>query len=593
MCGLAGELRFDHTSADVAAVVKMNGAHSRRGPDGEGIFSLGSRCFGHRRLSIMDLSQRAHQPFIDNVAGMGIVFNGAIYNHHELRQELKEAGYQFVSTGDTEVIIKAWHAWGEKALDRFYGMFAFVLWERDSGITYLARDRLGIKPLYYTVDSERLRFASTLPALLAAGDVDTSLDPQALHYYLSMHAVVPAPHTILRGVKKLPPGSLMTVQPTGKCTVRQWWTLDFRRSEEDEKRSFDDWKQAVLDALQLSVKRRLVADVPVGVLLSGGLDSSLITGLLAEAGTPDLRTYAIGFEAVDEEAGDEFRYSDLVARHYATHHEKLYIPAPDLLQALPRAIDAMAEPMVSHDCVAFYLLSEAVSRHSKVVQSGQGADEVFGGYHWYPPLTDIRNPAAGVDAYRRVFFDRTHEEISALLPPDMLLDDASGLFLQHHFAKPGADSVIGRALRLDTTVMLVDDPVKRVDNMTMAFGLEARVPFLDHELVELAARIPARHKVAEGGKFVLKEAARAVIPAAVIDRPKGYFPVPALKYLRGDFLEFVRGTLDSHTARTRGLFRRDVIESMYESPDSHITPLRGSKLWQMALLEAWLQAHGI
>lgn len=593
MCGLAGELRFDQNFADVAAVLKMNGAHSARGPDGEGIFSLGPRCFGHRRLSIMDLSPRGHQPFVDNATGLGVVFNGAIYNHHELRTELQALGYQFVSTGDTEVIVKAWHAWGEQALTRFFGMFAFVLWERDSGMTYLARDRLGIKPLYYTADAARLRFASTLPALLAAGGVDTSLDPQALHYYLSMHAVVPAPHTILRGVKKLPPGSLMTVHPTGKCEVEQWWKLDFLRSEEDETRSFEDWKAMVLDALRVSVKRRLVADVPVGVLLSGGLDSSLITGLLAEAGTPDLRTYAIGFEAVDEEAGDEFHYSDLVSRHFATIHEKLLIPAPDLLQALPRAITAMAEPMVSHDCVAFYLLSEAVSKHSKVVQSGQGADEVFGGYHWYPPLMEISDPGAGVDAYRRVFFDRTHEEIRALLPADMALEDASSHFLEKHFAAPGADSVIDRALRLDTTVMLVDDPVKRVDNMTMAFGLEARVPFLDHELVELAARIPARHKVAHGGKHVLKEAARAVIPPEVIDRPKGYFPVPALKYLRGDFLEFVRGTLDSAAARKRGLFQRETVDRMFQAPDSHITSLRGSKLWQMALLEAWLQAHGI
>jgi asparagine synthase (glutamine-hydrolysing) len=571
----------------------MTDAQSRRGPDGEGIFSLGGRCFGHRRLSIMDLSNRAHQPFIDNSLGMGVVFNGAIYNHHELREELRAAGYQFVSSGDTEVIIKAWHAWGPKALDRFYGMFAFALWDRDSGMTWLARDRLGIKPLYYTANKERMHFASSLPALLKGGDIDTSLDPEALHYYMSFHAVVPAPHTILRGVRKLAPGSLMTVHPDGDYKIKEWWRLDFTRSEEDEKRSFQDWKQEVLNTLRLSVKRRLVADVPVGVLLSGGLDSSLITGLLAEAGTTDLRTYSIGFESVDNEAGDEFHYSDLVARHYGTVHEKLHIPADDLLRALPDAIGAMSEPMVSHDCVAFYLLSQAVSRHSRVVQSGQGADEVFGGYHWYPPLTDINYPAQGVDAYRRVFFDRDHEELRALLQPGLRLEDASTHFVSTHFAKPGADSVIDRALRLDTTVMLVDDPVKRVDNMSMAFGLEARVPFLDHQLVELAARIPARHKVAHGGKYVLKEAARSVIPAEVIDRPKGYFPVPALKYLRGDFLDYVRGTLGSQAARNRGLFCRDAVEAMLQSPDSHITPLRGSKIWQIALLEAWLQTQGV
>jgi asparagine synthase (glutamine-hydrolysing) len=593
MCGIAGELRFDRQFADVRAVSEMTQAQARRGPDGEGLFSIGGRCFGHRRLSIMDLSQRAHQPFIDNMLGIGIVFNGAIYNHHELRQELQLAGYQFVSTGDTEVIVKAWHAWGMQALERFYGMFAFALWERDSGMTFLVRDRLGIKPLYYTLDNQRLRFASFLPALLKAGGVDTSLDPQALHYYLTFHAVVPAPHTLLRSVRKVVPGTCMSIHPNGKCETREWWRLDFEHSETDRSRSFDDWKQAVLDSLRKSVERRLVADVPVGVLLSGGLDSSLITGLLAEAGTPDLRTYSIGFDAVDNEAGDEYHYSDLIARHYGTIHEKIHIPAADLLRALPEAIGAMAEPMVSHDCVAFFLLSQAVSRHSRVVQSGQGADEVFGGYHWYPPLMAVGDAATAIDTYRNVFFDRDHQEMRALLEPDWALEDWSDHFVRSHFARHGASTAIDRVLRLDTSVMLVDDPVKRVDNMTMAFALEARVPFLDHELVELAARIPAQHKVAHGGKHVLKEAARAVIPAEVIDRPKGYFPVPALKYLRGDFLEYVSDTLATQAARSRGLFRRDAVDRMLRAPDSHITPLHGSKLWQIALLEAWLQMQGI
>jgi asparagine synthase (glutamine-hydrolysing) len=593
MCGIAGEIRFDHANADVAAVLAMTEAQSRRGPDGEGIYSIGARCFGHRRLSIMDLSQRSHQPFIDNELGLGIVFNGAIYNYPELRSELSAMGYRFASSGDTEVIIKAWHAWGPEALSRLYGMFAFALWERDSGMTHLVRDRLGIKPLYYSQDAKRLRFASAMPALLQSGDIDTSLDPQALHHYLSWHAVVPAPLTVLRGVRKLPPASHMRVHADGRCETTTWWRLDFERSQADETRSFDEWRDMVLESLRLSVRRRLVADVPVGVLLSGGLDSSLITGLLAEAGTKELRTYSIGFEAVDQEAGDEYYYSDLIARHYGTVHEKLHIPADHLLGALPDAIHAMAEPMVSHDCVAFYLLSQAVSRHSRVVQSGQGADEVFGGYHWYPPLAQINDEQEGIDAYRKVFFDRSHAELLGLLQSGAGMQDWSGDFLKTHFAQPGASSAIDRALRLDTTVMLVDDPVKRVDNMTMAFGLEARVPFLDHELVELAARIPARHKIAEGGKYVLKEAARKVIPAEVIDRPKGYFPVPALKYLRGAFLDMVRGVLDSPQAKERGLFNRAAIDRMLDAPDAHITPLRGSTLWQVALLEAWLQSHGL
>lgn len=593
MCGIAGEIRFDGAYADVAAVARMTRLQADRGPDGEGLYGLGARCFGHRRLRIMDLSARANQPLIDPDLGLGVVFNGAIYNHHALREELGALGYRFFSSGDTEVILKAWHAWGAAALQRFHGMFAFALWERDSGVTHLVRDRLGIKPLYYTHNQQRLRFASTLPALLDGGDVDTSLDAHAVHHYFSLHAVVPAPQTILRGVRKLSPATHMTVHPDGRCEQSTWWTLNFTRDAADEARSFGEWQDAVLAGLRRAVARRQVADVPVGVLLSGGLDSSLITALLAEGGATDLRTYSIGFEAVDAEAGDEFHYSDLVARHFGTHHERLRIPATDLLDALPRAIHAMSEPMVSHDCVAFYLLSEAVSRHSRVVQSGQGADEVFGGYHWYPPLATNTDNDGGVAAYARGFFDRDHAAMAALLEPQWLGADVTREFVTQHFAQAGAHSAIDRALRIDTTVMLVDDPVKRVDNMTMAFGLEARVPFLDHELVELAARIPAHHKIAGTGKHVLKEAARAVVPAEVIDRPKGYFPVPALKYLRGRFLDYVRDALASRVARERGLLRADALAHMLEAPDAHITPLGGSMVWQAALLELWLQSRGV
>jgi asparagine synthase (glutamine-hydrolysing) len=226
-----------------------------------------------------------------------------------------------------------------------------------------------------------------------------------------------------------------------------------------------------------------------------------------------------------------------------------------------------------------------------VVQSGQGADEVFAGYHWYPKLKDSNDP---VGDYAAAFFDRTHERLKGHLNPDYMAGrDESRAFVEQHFGMPGADDPVDKALRLDTNVMLVEDPVKRVDNHTMAWGLEARVPFLDHELVELAARIPPKHKLSHGGKGVLKEAARRVIPSEVIDRPKGYFPVPALKYLKGPYLEMVRAALTSEAARARGLFRADYLETLFGSPDEHITPLRGSELWQVALLEMWLQSHGV
>ncbi|MGF1529234.1 MAG: N-acetylglutaminylglutamine amidotransferase [Candidatus Competibacterales bacterium] len=588
MCGIAGELRFDGRDGDIVTLSRMIQVLHPRGPDGNGVFAQGRYAFGQCRLKIMDLSEHAQQPMVDNHLGLGITFNGAIYNHPELRAELRQKGYRFYSTGDTEVILKAYHAWGFDCVQHFHGMFAFALWERDSGRVILARDRLGIKPLYYSLDSKRLRLASTLPALLQGGDVDTTIDPVALNYYMNFHAVVPAPHTMVKGVAKLPPATVMVVEADGKCHSQRYWTLNF-----DAHPPFSDegeWREALLQALRTAVARRLVSDEPVGALLSGGVDSSLIVGLMVEAGASKLRTYSIGFEDVGREKGNEFSYSDIVAQHFQTDHQQIFIDSQRLLPALPHAIAAMSEPMVSHDCVAFYLLAEAVSQHSKVVQSGQGADEVFGGYHWYPPLLDTNDP---VLSYARVFKDRDFDEYREAVCAPWVERDYALAFIDDHFAKPGATDAVDKALRLDTTVMLVDDPVKRVDNMTMAFGLEARVPFLDHELVELAATMPAALKVRGEGKYILKEAARAVIPSRVIDRPKGYFPVPALKYLQGDYLTYVGDLLNSDAARQRGIFNSDYVAKLMEDPEAHITPLRGSKLWQIALLEAWCQTHGL
>jgi asparagine synthase (glutamine-hydrolysing) len=267
-----------------------------------------------------------------------------------------------------------------------------------------------------------------------------------------------------------------------------------------------------------------------------------------------------------------------------------------MLPALDGAIGAMSEPMVSHDCVAFYLLSQEVAKHVKVVQSGQGADEVFAGYHWYPPMgePDAASVEGSVASYRKAFFDRSQSAYEALVSPTLATaDDPSERFVTEHFARAGAATGVDRALRLDTTVMLVDDPVKRVDNMTMAWGLEGRVPFLDHELVELAATCPPELKTAHQGKGVLKEAARRVIPADVIDRPKGYFPVPALTHLEGPYLDLVRDALYAPAAKERGLFRPEAVDRLLADPNGRLTPLRGNELWQIALLELWLQKHGI
>lgn len=593
MCGICGELRFDNQSPELARLGQMLKRLDRRGPDHEGSFSDGPVALGHRRLAIIDLSERGNQPMLDTELGLAIVFNGTIYNYPELREELKAKGHRFVSDGDTEVILKAYAAWGDQCVERLTGMFAFTIWDMRRQRLFLARDRLGIKPLYYSLSGNRFLFASNIQSLLAGGGVDTAIDPVALHHQFTLHGVVPAPRTILSGVRKLRPGHSMSVDLNGLHEPQPYWRLYACRPPEP--RSEQEWIDAIHEALKTSVRRRLeIADVPVGVLLSGGLDSSLLVGLLAEQGVKDILTFSIGFEDQPEEQGSEFEFSDQVVAMYNTRHHKYHIPNDQVLQRLPEAVSQMAEPMVGQDAVAFYLLSERVSQEVKVVQSGQGADEVFAGYFWYPLMA--KEKGSDLERFARHYFDRPHSEFLETVSADYRGEDHTSVLISELLAEPGADEYLDKVLRMDATTLIVDDPVKRVDNMTMAWGLEARVPFLDHELVELAMAMPPSLKLGPNGddhKYVLKQIARGLIPDAVIDRPKGYFPMPALKYVRGEFLEFMRDILDSQACRNRGVFNRVYVEKLLSEPDneSHFTQLRGSKLWHLALLELWLQRN--
>ena len=591
MCGICGEIRFDGSSADVAAVTRMTCAMESRGPDSDGVVAHSRIALGHRRLSIIDLSARGGQPMVDSDLGLTLVFNGCIYNYQDLRDELMAAGYRFFSTADSEVVIKGFHHWGTRCVEKFKGMFAFAVADRETGVVTLARDRLGIKPLYLAETPGRLRFASTVRALLDAGDVDTEIDRHALHHYMSFHSVVPPPRTMYKGVRKLPPATVRVIQPAGTYVDTLYWSPDFRRDPARAGWSAKDWQDALMDSLRTAVARRMVADVPVGVLLSGGIDSSIVVALLAEQGQHGLATFSIGFDSAGGESGDEYFYSDLIAKTFDTNHHRIHIDSSRLLPAVPKTIAAMSEPMVSHDCVAFYLLSEEVSKSIKVVQSGQGADEILAGYDWYPPLTDVARDQT-TDAYAKVFFDRGHDDVLALLSPEygIVGEDPSRQFVSAHQAAPGADTAVDAALRLDTTVMLVDDPVKRVDTMTMAWGLEARVPFLDHDFVELAAMCPTDLKLASGGKGVLKEACRSLLPADVIDRTKGYFPVPGIRHLNGPVLEMVRDSLTNDAARNRGLYRPETLAALLAAPNDTRTMLGANTLWQLAVLEMWLQS---
>ncbi len=556
-----------------------------RGIDSEGFYALDDIILSHARLSIMDLSPDSAQPM--QFKNYVMVFNGAVYNYGEIKQALQQEGYAFYSNvGDSEVILKAYDCWGEACLERFNGMFSIVIFDKKRRTLFMARDRLGIKPLYYTLD-RGFAFASTLQALLDF-DIDRSLDIHALHHYLTFHSVVPAPRTMISGIKKLPAAHYAHYDIDRKqLEVKRYWSL----GTEERSMRYEEACELVDAKLHESVKRRLTADTEVGVLLSGGIDSSLIAAF-GKIYKPDIKTFSIGFEGTDEEAGDEFIYSDAVAAHIGSEHHKIHIDKRRILRALPQAIGRMSEPMISHDAVAFYLLSQEVSRQVKVVQSGQGADEVFAGYHWHQKIHS--DTGLGLEeAYRKYFFDQPHSELSRYLTPKFLRGDFSGEFVRDYFAQHRfADNLQG-SLHIDTNIFLVDDPLKRVDNMTMAWSLEARVPFLDHELVELAFSLQSEHKIGNNGKRVLKDIARRYLPADVIDRKKGYFPMPVLKYIKGDFLEYIRDALDSQAARERGLFNRKSIDTMLSDPDGCLTNLNTNYLWQLAVIEIWLQQNGL
>ena len=587
MCGICGQFRFDGEKVSSKSLINMMSKLVRRGPDSNGKWLEDGIGLGHQRLSIIDLSSNGNQPMVDNVLKLTLVFNGTIYNYKLLRNQLANKGYSFYSHSDTEVIIKAYHYWGEDCVKYLDGMFAFCLWDKTNQKLFIARDRIGIKPLYYNLSKKAFTFASNSQALLTQ-DLDKSVNPIALHQQLSLHGVVPAPNTVINGIQKVKPATVITINTKGLLKEKTYWYPSANRFERNL--SDEDYIEKAHELLTKAVTKRMAAaDVPIGVLLSGGLDSSLLVALLKETSHEDIRTFSIGFEDIDNEAGSEFEYSDQIVSKFKTQHQKYVVSNAEVLPRLSEAVMNMAEPMVGQDAIAFYLLSEQVSKHIKVVLSGQGADEAFAGYFWYPRIATEKGDE--IERFSKHYVDRTHEEYLQAVMPTYQGDNHTSNWLSKEFAKTGADSFIDKVFRTDITKLIVDDPVKRVDNMTMAWGLEARVPFLDTALVEWALKMPANLKMKQDGKYPLKKIARELLPSSVIDRKKGYFPMPALKYVQGDFLEFMSDILTSSACLNRGVFNQNYVNKVINSPRDYMTALNGSRLWHLALFEFWMQIN--
>lgn len=591
MCGIAGELRFDGASP-LAYVTRVHDVIHRRGPHRQRSFITEPAGLSHTRMSVIDLTDHSDQPMTDVTSGLTLVFNGTIYNYPELRAELKRLGHHFQSTGDTEVILKAYIQWGKDCVKRFNGVFAFGIWDDKRNELFIARDHLGIKPVYYCSNARRFRFASNPQALILGGDVDTSLNTTALHHHLTLHGVVPPPDTILNGVKKLPPATTLTVDRDGKVTSDTYWRLSARRP--DTPLSEQQWREKIEPLLRESVIRRYeISDIPTGILLSGGIDSSLILAILKQANKDDVRTWSIGFEDAHTERGDEFHYSDMMVDRYKTQHKRIVLPNNELAELLPETIEQMPEPMVGQDSVAFYAISKHVQEDIRIVQCGQGADELFGGYFWYPLMANEEH-GSRLERFRKHYFDRSHADYLSAIAPDYQVGDVTAEKMEQLLDNADADSFIDAVWLTDMQTLIVDDPVKRVDSMTMAWGLEARVPFLDVALVETVMQMPPELKIPTRnsktmGKYMLKQIATGIVPDEIIHREKAYFPVPMLKHMDNDIISMARDVLSSQACRTRGLFERDYIEQLFKEPQ--FTPIQGNKLWHHTLLELWLQTN--
>ncbi|MBI3273465.1 MAG: asparagine synthase (glutamine-hydrolyzing) [Planctomycetes bacterium] len=631
MCGFSGEYRWAG-NVDLGRVERMRDLLRHRGPDGEGSWAEGPVALAHARLAIFDLSADGLQPMANEDGRVRLVYNGELYNFVELRAELAAKGHRFRSRTDTEVLVHGYEEWGLDVLDRLNGIFAFALWDPTERRLVLARDRLGVKPLYLAEDAGGVSFASEAKALIGAGLVPPELDRPALAPYLAL-GYRPGRASFFRGLERVPPGTVVEFRD-GRRSERRWWSLAAEaeragaggagEKDLDDEQVLARYGELVTD----SVRRQVVADVPVGLFLSGGLDSTTLLAALAETGTRGVSTFTIGF---DHETYDELPAARTAAAHFGTRHreEVVHARAADELREIVRALD---EPLADEAALPLWELCRAARRQVKVALAGEGGDELFGGYGRY--FWDgwarrwARIPAtlrAGLGraltgaacegrrgwrgAVRRVRkFARTaalpearrYLEWFALLEPEaragLLTDggDAGGAgAFDALFAANPFDAGIRRAAWVDVETLLVDDLLTKVDRLSMAHGLEVRVPLLDHRLAGWAFSLGDRLKVRGGRtKWLMRRWLRGRAPASIVRGRKRGFEVPIGEWLRGPLREMARDLLSVERVRRRGLFRPAAVEGLLAEHDAGRAD-RGPGLLALLCLEVWMEEFGV
>lgn len=645
MCGICGEIDFSK-GIKTEPIKRMCDVLVHRGPDDEGmVFFRGNQYYevkrsfqmvsknegfevglGHRRLSIIDLSEDAHQPMSNENGTIWIVYNGEIYNFQNLRKELEEKGHLFKSKSDTEVILHAYEEWDVDCLNRFRGMFAFAIWDSKLKRLFMARDRLGEKPLVYFNKNGQFVFASEIKALLQIPGVERKVNNSGLHHYLT-YQYVPSPDTIFEGIKKLPPAHYLLYDRNGNIRIERYWKLNFN-SRQKNHADVQEFSDLIRTELEESVKLRLISDVPLGAFLSGGIDSSLIVGMMGKLSGKPVKTFSIGFEEKDF---DELIYAKLVSDHFATEHHE-FVVRPNAIEILPKLIWHYNEPFADSSAIPTYYLANVTKNYVKVVLTGDAGDENFAGYkrylwskwvalfikipgkirreliptflrvisysHWkektlnrlidfMESLSDdqVRNYAEQIKIFNaKEKGDIYTEDLVKNLGKKNPLD-----FLTKKYEEAETDDLLGKLLYVDINSYLPEDLLVKMDIATMANSLEARIPFLDHKFMELVAGIPSQLKM-KGSmtKFILKKSFSDLLPEAILKRKKMGFGVPVSRWFKKELKEYIYEILMDSRTLNRGYFRREGIERLL---DEHITSRydHSAKIWALLILEIWFR----
>jgi len=625
MCGIAGKLNFNSTIQVSPQLIKeMTGALHHRGPDDEGIYVKNNIGLGHRRLKIIDLSEAAKQPMVNEDKTCWIVFNGKIYNFQDLRKDLIKRGHQFISRSDTEVILHLYEDYGEECLKHLRGMFAFTIWDEKNQKLFLARDRLGKKPLKYFIGPDFLVFASELKAILKDPNVPKEPDFEAIHHYLTFQ-FAPAPLTGFKGIKKLPPAHYLICQ-NGKIEIKRYWKLDFSQKLDLSEK---EWKEKILQKLEESVKLRMISDVPLGAMLSGGTDSSCIVALMSKLSAKPVETFSIGFEEKDY---NELPYARIVAEKFKTNHHE-FIVKPNAIDVLPKLAYFYEEPYADSSAIPSFYLSEFTRKYVTVALNGDGGDENFAGYNRYNALKIFKllqktqlfrtnftqqililaarilfplskkekvikfieklsqSPEKGYLQIVSYFNEEEKENIYTDSFKEKIKNIDSFEVIKEKFDEAASFDFLDKIFYTDINLYLPDDLLVKMDIATMANSLEARSPLLDHQFLELTAKIPPNLKLkGQNKKYIFKKVLEEILPKEILYRKKMGFGVPLEYWFRKELKNYIYEILLSKRFLSRGMFKK---ESIKEILDNHTQKNQNCayQIWALLSLEHWFREY--